>query len=221
MFFTIYWLAIGNSYCKRQLYRGVPGRALSAQQYRGRSSRPHIHRRLGRISLISGRTYSIGHVVRLGCFDGSREHRADPRPRTCPGHVSKVFLYGLYFSMIPLQYIDGCLAYGLGLRLVVQSAQQPFEDLKLSAFAYLATLAQLPWGLKELVEFPGLFAWLFDRGAESGKAREQKFLVVQRVSQCSAAKEILGTVNYDRVLQHLREGPFFVPRSTAVAYESA
>ena len=137
--------------------------------------------------------------------------------RTC----SESFLVRPLFLDDSLQYIDGCLAYGLGLRLVVQCAQQPFEDLKLSAFAYLASLAQLPWGLKELVEFPGLFAWLFDRGAESGKAREQKFLVVQRMTQCSAAKEILGAVNYDRVLQHLREGPFFASRPTTVAYESA
>jgi len=105
---------------------------------------------------------------------------------------------------------------------IVSIVKQPFLDLRLAAYQLLCVLADQPWGRSIIMKQPGFCEFLMDRSTERDKSgREEKYRVVQMITESREAKEYMGPDMDLLMKQFLKEGPHYVQIQSQVAYEEA
>jgi len=106
--------------------------------------------------------------------------------------------------------------------LLINIVKQPFLDLRLAAYQLLRVMADQPWGRAVIMKQPGFCEFLMDRSGEGDKTgREEKFKIVQIVTESREAKEVLGPDMDMHMKLFVKQGPHYVQVQSQVAYEEA
>ena len=111
----------------------------------------------------------------------------------------------------------------VALRTVLGIARQPFAELHLAALGVLGALAALPWGQSRFNVQPGFHEYLLDRSTERGakEGLEEKFSVVRTLAESPTCGDVFGREYQMKLREYVRDGPFYMPAETRVAFESS
>jgi 26S proteasome non-ATPase regulatory subunit 5 len=109
------------------------------------------------------------------------------------------------------------------LRTLMKYVDQPFPDIRNSAFAVFKEIAGHPrWGVEALVNFPTFFEFILNRNTETTKVgREWKYSILEALVKGKTAEElehvhkVLGVTKQRLVERYLREGPFYAVAESA------
>ena len=98
--------------------------------------------------------------------------------------------------------------------------KQPFLDLRLAAYQPLWVIAGQAWGRAVIMKQPGFCEFLLDRSGEGDKrGREEKFRIVEIITESREAKEVLGPDMDMQMKLFVKQGPHYVQIRSQVAYE--
>ncbi|CAG7822052.1 unnamed protein product [Allacma fusca] len=103
-------------------------------------------------------------------------------------------------------------------------AQLPFADIRLKALTFLSSIAHLEWAQKHYLRSPGVIEYLTDRNIEPDKdCALAKFKIVSIIidSTTPTTLKILSPENLARLRVHVKQGPFYAPAQSTVAFEGA
>jgi len=108
------------------------------------------------------------------------------------------------------------------LSLILNTAQQPFSDLRLPALRLVNAIAVLPWGEQLLTAHPGFVEYLLDRSTERGERAglDAKYSIVLTLVQSSTARSTVPAELYQRLREYVQQGPLYVHVETQVAFET-
>ena len=82
-------------------------------------------------------------------------------------------------------------------------------DLRLAAYQLLRIMADQPWERAVIMKQSGFCEFLMDRSGEGDK-REEKFKIVQIVTESREAKEVLGPDMDIHIKLFVKQGPLYV-----------
>jgi len=121
-----------------------------------------------------------------------------------------------WFSMLSSHSADDSLS------LILNTAQQPFSDLRLPALRLVNAIAALPWGEQLLTAHPGFVEYLLDRSTERGERAglDAKYSIVLTLVQSSTARCTVPAELYQRLREYVQQGPLYVHVETQVAFET-
>jgi 26S proteasome non-ATPase regulatory subunit 5 len=102
--------------------------------------------------------------------------------------------------------------------------QLPFADIRLKALTFLSSIAHLEWAQKHYLRSPGVIEFLTDRNIEPDKdCALAKFKIVSIIvdSATPTTLKILSPENMARLRVHMKQGPFYAPAQSTVAFEGS
>lgn len=94
--------------------------------------------------------------------------------------------------------------------LIMYTLRQPFEEMRLSCFALLQSVAAQgsPWGIDCLFNFAGFLEFLLNRTTEGNKKmREWKFAVVDALMNSPYLNRI-DELRRSQLTEHFNDGPY-------------
>ncbi|KAM9326213.1 26S proteasome non-ATPase regulatory subunit 5 [Gastrophryne carolinensis] len=101
-------------------------------------------------------------------------------------------------------------------------ATQPFPELHCAALRVFTAIANQPWAQKLMIGSPGFIEYVVDRTVDPDKdSKDAKFALVKALASSNSAADVLGNQHYLRLRAYLREGPYYVQATSAVAVEGA
>ncbi|XP_068105186.1 26S proteasome non-ATPase regulatory subunit 5 [Hyperolius riggenbachi] len=101
-------------------------------------------------------------------------------------------------------------------------ATQPFPELHCAALKVFTAIANQPWAQKLMIESPGFIEYIVDRTVDPDKdSKDCKFELVKALVNSGTIAEVFGNQHYLRLRAYLREGPYYIQATSAVAVEGA
>ncbi|CAG8565717.1 11878_t:CDS:2 [Acaulospora colombiana] len=107
------------------------------------------------------------------------------------------------------------------LSTLITNAKTSLEELRTTCFATMQKIAIHPWGKIEMSNSKEFIDYIVNRTTEfSHRGKEWKFSIIQTLCSTPDAENLIAPKTLERLRQYLREGPFYVRTSGAVALES-
>ena len=109
---------------------------------------------------------------------------------------------------------------GVGVKVFFEMIKQPFADISMGAYEVLSNLSDKPWGLRVVLNQPGLAEFLLNRStAPSKEAKETKYNLIKTMIDNDKASEIIPPEIYVKFKLYVKEGPYYVDPQVEVALD--
>ncbi|CAO3663137.1 unnamed protein product [Umbelopsis ramanniana] len=107
------------------------------------------------------------------------------------------------------------------IELLVSLAQQPLEEMRVSVFAVLESIATHEWGQRELTQSTKFLDYILNRTTESTHdGKTWKFSIIRALTVTPNAAANIEPMALRRLAEYVKQGPFYIHREAAVAMES-
>lgn len=102
---------------------------------------------------------------------------------------------------------------------VASASKSPFPETRYAAFHTMQGLTGFGWGVKRLLNHPGMLEYLLDRGTEDTKVgKEWKFAIIQGLI-AGPGKKLLDDSVVGQLSLYASHGPFYVATEAQVKVE--
>ncbi|KAG0164162.1 26S proteasome non-ATPase regulatory subunit 5 [Apophysomyces sp. BC1015] len=107
------------------------------------------------------------------------------------------------------------------LQSLIRVAKEPYEEIRVAAFAVMQAIATHAWGHQDMAQCNDFMDYILDRTTEhTSQGQKWKYAIVETMATAPSAPNILGNYHH-RCLQYVRQGPFYRPTEVAAATENA
>lgn len=103
---------------------------------------------------------------------------------------------------------------------VVDLCKYPFPSVKCAGMHLIKTMTKLNWGMEALVEHPSFTEYILDRNLDNDKeSREARHEAVQALAESPYCSETFGNDALLKFHRFVKEGPYFMEATAAVAID--
>lgn len=101
--------------------------------------------------------------------------------------------------------------------------QQPFPDIRISAFTFLSAIAPLHWAQKHYLRSPGVIEYLTSRTGQvmDKESLDRKYGIVCALVDSPVAAELLSAENLAKLRVYRSQGPVYSDPIVSVATRDA
>ncbi|KAG0815918.1 hypothetical protein G6F29_004036 [Rhizopus arrhizus] len=104
---------------------------------------------------------------------------------------------------------------------IIREAKQPEDDIRIASLALMQSIAYHTWGVKYMAQSSVFMQYLLDRTTDRIQQGQMwKYTIIQTIVSHPNSKEILEVDDYNQCQTYIKQGPFYKPLETTVAFES-
>jgi hypothetical protein len=105
---------------------------------------------------------------------------------------------------------------------IIREAKQPEDDIRIASLALMQSIAYHTWGIKYMAQSSVFMQYLLDRTTDRIQQGQMwKYTIIQTIVSHPNSKEILEVDDYNQCQTYIKQGPFYKPLETTVAFESS